>query len=156
MLGGCGIDGEVTYPITSLGGEVTIDGNTVEEGIVSFQSLDPKNGHFADTRIVRGRYIAEKVPLGKNLVVISAFKVAGLKIAGAGQPLPETGNLTPPQYLDVSSKTSRVDFKLTQVKAEPRPDPSGSEGPFKVSQEETEPRPDPSGISGDSPEKPSP
>src|SRR5438132_474601 len=66
--GGCGGD-DCPYPNTNVGGDVTINRIPVKEGFISFQSLDPNNGHFADARIVRGRYIAENVPLGKVLVV---------------------------------------------------------------------------------------
>jgi len=133
LLDGCGGKAEFTYPHTSLGGDVTIDGSPVEAGMISFLSLDRANGQEVTTRVVRGRYIAEKVPLGKVLVVISAFKETGRILDQDGRSSPELTTIIPPKYqpgfeLNILPGASRVDFRMSQEQTSPGPS-VGEPGP---------------------------
>jgi hypothetical protein len=119
---GCGWPSEPGYPNTNLGGTITIDGAPVTEGMVSFVSLDPHNGRTIVTPIVRGRYIAEKVPLGKVLATVVAIKMSASATArpprAGDPPTPEDGNLVPSKYrggfeLDVTPDSSEVNFTMT-------------------------------------------
>jgi hypothetical protein len=127
LVVGCVVqEKEFSYPHANVEGVVTLAGAPIDSGVISFLSLDPANGQSVKTPIVRGRYIAEKVPLGKVLVVISAFKKTGRMSTEGGQAFPETIDLIPPKYrngfeLDVKWDMPKVDFKLTPQGAEPGP-----------------------------------
>jgi len=126
LLDGCGRKAEFTYPHTNLGGEVTIDGSPIDVGMISFLSLNRANGQEVTTRVVRGRYIVEKVPLGKVLVVISAFEETGRMSDQDGRSSPELTDIIPPKYqsgfeLDVLPSTNRVDFRMKRERTDPGP-----------------------------------
>jgi hypothetical protein len=115
LVGGCAQKEEVAYPHTNLGGFVTVDNQPVEGGMISFCSQDTRNGQVVVTKVVRGRYIAEKVPLGKVLAVISGTRETGEKLR-PGAPS-EIANLVPEKYragfeLDVTEHSAQVDFKM--------------------------------------------
>jgi hypothetical protein len=146
---GCGGPAEPTYPCTNLGGHVTLDGARVVDGVVAFSSQDARLGRIVVTTIVRGRYIAEKVPLGKVLAVVSAYKlgVPGRSIEAEALALARADpaatsvtktNLVPQRYrygfeLDVGPRSSDVDFAMLTsgpaAAATTPPEPAAVAGP---------------------------
>jgi hypothetical protein len=103
--------------------------------------------------------VAEKVPLGKVLVVISAFQETGRMTGDRGQEFAETISLIPPKYqkgfeLDVKWNMSAVDFKLTPQGDEPVTEPAGSDAERRVP--ESEPPAVPSEVAGSGAERRAP
>jgi hypothetical protein len=122
LLVGCFRAYNPEYPNTNLGGTVTLDGTPIPSGIITFTSQDPTNGHVVVSPIIRGRYIAESVPLGKVLAVVNAYEETGRRSGGGGRGKgkgqPEIVNVIPQQYregfaLDVTPASARVDFPMT-------------------------------------------
>jgi hypothetical protein len=115
-LVGCSKREEPVYPNTNLGGYVTVDKAPLDGAMISFCSQDITNGQIVVTKVVRGRYIAEKVPLGKVLAVVSGLKDTGEKTRPGGPDV--VVNLVPERYragfeLNVTERSSRVDFPMT-------------------------------------------
>jgi hypothetical protein len=113
---GCAKTQEPEYPNTNLGGWVTVDKAPIDGAMISFCSQDVTNGQVIVTNIVRGRYIAEKVPLGRVLTVISGLKDTGEQTRPGGPQ--KIVNLVPEKYragfeLFVNENSSRVDFPMT-------------------------------------------
>lgn len=75
LLSGCGSSGRVT-------GEVTYEGKTIENGLISFLPADG-DGPSAGATIEKGRYTALKVPPGQKIVRIEAFAVQADKKTSA-------------------------------------------------------------------------
>jgi hypothetical protein len=117
LLGGCvAKEKPIEYPHTNLGGFVTVDDNAIDDAMISFCSKDPQLGQVIVTNVVRGRYIAEKVPLGPVVVVVSGVKDTGRKVRPGGPE--EIVGIIPDKYragfeLDVKENSSRVDFRMT-------------------------------------------
>ncbi len=116
LLCGCGgkPPGPEKFTVT---GAVTLDGQPVADGNISFDSADGKSGAGA---IKNGRYTAE-VPAGKKTVRIHAPKATGQK-GQYGEDVVE--ELIPRQY-NADSKESievksagenKFDFKLVSAK----------------------------------------
>jgi len=132
LLVGCFPSSNPEFPCTNLGGTVTLDGAPIAEGSITF--LGP-HGPGITTPIVRGRYIVDKVPLGRVLAVLSAFKVTGRRtLTQDGASVPEMINLIPSRYqdgfiLEVTPRTSRVDFPLSHEEAQPVPAPAEERAP---------------------------
>src|SRR4051794_23755912 len=123
-LGGCQTkEKEREYPNTNLGGFVTVDDAPIDDAMISFTSKDIRLGQVIVTRVTRGRYIAEKVPLGPVVVVISGMKPTGRRTRPGGPE--EVVDMIPPRYragfeLDVKEDTSQVDFKMTPETEPPK------------------------------------
>jgi hypothetical protein len=110
VLGGCR-EYKPLYPNTNLGGFVFLDGIPVPDGMIAFVSEDPKLGHRVVTPIVRGRYIADEVPLGSVRVYFSSLA------KGGEDPKSPRGDCIPAHYdkgieLTVGRGMSEVNFPL--------------------------------------------
>src|SRR4051794_23197678 len=122
-LGGCQTkEKEREYPNTNLGGFVTVDDAPIDDAMISFTSKDIRLGQVIVTRVTRGRYIAEKVPLGPVVVVISGMKPTGRRTRPGGPE--EVVDMIPARYragfeLEVKEKTSEVNFRMTAEEAPP-------------------------------------
>jgi hypothetical protein len=104
------------YPYTNLGGFVTLDNAPINGAMISFCSKDIGNGQVVVTNVIRGRYIAEKVPLGRVLAVISGTMVTGRKTRPGGPE--ESVALVPEKYragfeLEVKEDSAQVDFRMS-------------------------------------------
>jgi hypothetical protein len=106
MMGGCGSSnrGAVT-------GKVTVNGELLKEGQLSFVPVDPSLGPSAGATIINGEYKIDgaKGPLaGEYLVQINAFRKTGKKIwdgmgdeqapAGKKNFVEEVEAFIPPKY----------------------------------------------------------
>ena len=69
---GCG--GGISRPTGTVSGTVTFDGLPLEEGVISFTSLE--GGPVTGGKITNGKYIANNVTVGKNTVEIKATTAA--------------------------------------------------------------------------------
>jgi len=131
-LGGCQAkEKEREYPNTNLGGFVTVDGAPIDDAMISFTSKDIRLGKVVVTRVTRGRYIAEKVPLGPVVVVISGMKPTGRRTRPGGPE--EVVDMIPPRYragfeLDVKEVMPQQDFKMY---TETEPPKDGIETPAR-------------------------
>lgn len=116
LVGGCG---RPTGETARVDGSVSIEGQPVEKGIISFSPRESGTVRPATAEIVDGRYQASNVPLGPVLVQIHATKETGKMLTdrAEGGQYPETINLVPAKYdagieVTISGDESH-DFNLT-------------------------------------------
>lgn len=114
-LWGCGGPG---YPSVRLEGAVTVDGQPVEAGTISFTPLQPGRGAGVSATIAAGRYAAGNVPQGKVRVDFQATKETGRTVEQFGKPYPETVNVIPERCaagmeIEVGTGDAKRDFNLT-------------------------------------------
>jgi hypothetical protein len=116
---GCGSGGP-TKPTGHLEGAVTLDGQPIIRGTISFFPQQKGQAQPSKAQIVDGHYKAEGVPLGKVLVRISATKETGKEIAipHSNEKYAETVSIIPPKYrsgisLQISADTKTHDFQLS-------------------------------------------
>jgi hypothetical protein len=115
VLLGCGGAG---YESIDLHGVVTIDGEPVPKGQVTFAPAN--NGPVVGAEIVQGKYECNNVPLGKCRASFVA-QAAEMKTI----PIPATGgtgevpiNILPPKYAagiekEITPEASELNFELT-------------------------------------------
>ena len=101
----------------TLSGSVTIDGQPVENGSLTFIQ-EGGVGQTAGAIITAGKYTASEVPVGKLRVTFQATRKTGKMLPGYSEPIPETVNIIPPKYRDgqsieVKSSQSQLDFTLS-------------------------------------------
>lgn len=117
LLAGCGGGG----PGATVEGSVTLDGQPLQEGAISFVPADGKTASAGGT-ITDGKY-SVAVPPGPKRVEITASKVVGQRPAYAGDPnspmIDITKSIVPPRYnsqseltLEVQSGDNQKDFAL--------------------------------------------
>jgi hypothetical protein len=94
-VSGCGAS---AYPVSTVEGTVAVDGVPIESGTVSFSPLESNTGQAISAEINAGMYRSEKVPRGKSLVIISAFKDIGEKHVEFGITYPKLKNMIPEKY----------------------------------------------------------
>ena len=114
VIAGCSGRG---YPTTKLEGRVTVAGQPVEQGVITFTPLASNSGAGASAPISSGQYVVESVPLGMVRVHFTAFKKTGRTLLVFGQPTPETVGVIPEKYragieIEVTDAGVRKDFDL--------------------------------------------
>jgi hypothetical protein len=92
---GCGGS---AFPVSTVEGTVAVDGQPIEAGTVTFTPLASNTGEAVSAEIRDGKYHSDKVPRGKSLVIISAFKDIGEKHVEFGITYPKLKNLVPEKY----------------------------------------------------------
>jgi hypothetical protein len=92
---GCGGS---AFPVSTVEGTVAVDGQPIEAGTVTFTPLASNTGQAISAEIRDGKYRSDKVPRGKSLVIISAFKDIGEKHVEFGITYPKLKNLVPEKY----------------------------------------------------------
>ncbi len=112
LFAGCGD----SAALSTVEGNVTVDGKPVPKGTVSFSPLNGGQAVTAD--IVDGKYLAQKVTRGPNRAHLNAFYLTGGKFVEFGIEYPEEKNLIPNKYLagiDVEVKDASMvhNFDLT-------------------------------------------
>lgn len=125
LLSGCGEKGP-DYPAVNLEGMVTIRGEPVKKGRITFTPQEAGRGAGTGGDIVDGKYKAEHVPVGKVLVQFQATKETGKTVKAAGVDMPESLNIVPPEnrggvHADVAAGDTKKDFALPMLAA-----PAGS------------------------------
>jgi hypothetical protein len=113
---GCGAD-KPTFPAARLEGNVTVDGKPITEGNLQFVPRDVGQAPVTGAAIVDGRYLAERVPLGKLRVVINATKETGKMVTEYSTPRPQVINLIPEKYrsgipIEVTADNANLNFDL--------------------------------------------
>lgn len=112
---GCG---QSAAPTATVQGSVSVDGEAIQEGMISFSPLEADVGTGASAEIRNGQYQAQGVPLGSLLVRFQAIKETGKTIKDEVEgDVRETVDLIPPKYregipLTVSESTESHDFEL--------------------------------------------
>ena len=114
VAAGCGGS---AYPVSTLDGTVAVDGVPIESGTLSFSPLESNTGQAISAEIKAGKYRSAKVPRGKSLVMISAFKDIGEKHVEFGITYPKLKNMIPDKYaagieLNVDAPRLTHDFDL--------------------------------------------
>lgn len=105
------------FPTARVEGSVTLDGQPLEQGVISFVSQEPGGGPNASATITGGRYVAHGVPRGRVLASLHATKNTGRVVFVAGMSQSEIVNVIPENYrngvgIGVSSPQVRQDFDL--------------------------------------------
>jgi hypothetical protein len=106
------------YPAARLEGAVSVDGRPVGEGQILFMPTQEGQGPGVVANIHEGRYVAERVPLGKVHVRFIATKATGrTSDSGYGNGVPERVNVIPQAYragltLEVSGDKAAEDFTM--------------------------------------------
>ncbi|MBU4273144.1 MAG: hypothetical protein KKE86_09135 [Planctomycetes bacterium] len=111
---GCGRGGP---PTTHLEGRITVDGQPIKEGNLSFVALEPNRGRGSTANIAEGRYSAREVPLGRVLVYFNATKATGRTVIVSNTPVPEILSVIPEKYnagmeIEVIEGRFQQDFHL--------------------------------------------
>jgi hypothetical protein len=111
---GCGGWG---MPTTHLEGRITLDGQPVKEGNVSFIPLQANHGRGTTAIISEGRYSARDVPLGKVRVHFNATKATGRTVIVSDTSMPEIIDVIPEKYrvgmeIEVAAGQVQRDFEL--------------------------------------------
>ena len=119
---GCG---RPTYPTANLAGEVTIDGQPVPKGGLTFTPLRGGAGTGAYAAVESGRYHAERVPKGPVRVFVLAGRQTGKTVEASGMAVPEVVNLVPAHYaagidIEVVDDNANLRFDLSSRAPERR------------------------------------
>jgi hypothetical protein len=114
LMAGCSGD---AFPTAPLKGTVTVDGQPVERGNISFAPLAANMGPDVSVPITAGRYEAQ-VPQGKVRVFLQGTRETGKMIEMFGKQEPEVVSVIPRKYspgieLDTSKLSGEHNFELT-------------------------------------------
>ena len=114
VLGGCG----TKYPSTILKGKVSVDGEIVTEGSITFAPTE--SGFGSGVRVFiepDGTYTAKDIPVGKVRVTIISDKKTGKKTKGMfGEEVDEVASIIPASkkegvYIDIVAGQTVCDFE---------------------------------------------
>lgn len=116
LLGGCGGDG---YEHAAVHGTVSIDGQPVPKGSITFTPTEQGQGPGVGAEIVDGKYRCEKVALGKVRVtfIAQAAEVTTVRdmVSGTDREVPK--NILPPGFTgldyEVQPGEQEKNFELT-------------------------------------------
>jgi hypothetical protein len=121
IAGGLGC-GRWEATTTHLEGRITVDGQTVKEGNVSFIPLEANHGRGTTAVISEGHYSARDVPLGKVRVHFNATRATGRTVIVSDTRMPEIVDVIPDKYrsgveIEVAAGQVRLDFDLDSHEA---------------------------------------
>lgn len=117
MVTGCGERN--AFPTTSISGVVTLDGELINHGIITFVPADSGHGSGGSGPIIDGAYQLKEVPTGTVGFTFSASQETGKLIDGpGGQKEPERINPVPSRYrtegvIEEIGDGGQRDFELT-------------------------------------------
>ena len=124
IVTGCG---RPTYPTASLAGEVTIDGQPLLKGGLTFTPLRGGAGRGVYTAVESGRYRADGVPKGPVRVSVSltqagkTFETSRKTVPNGARPDPSHyADLTPPD-IDIEVTKDDANFRLELSRDQPKP-----------------------------------
>ena len=108
------------YPTAVVEGEVTVDGNPIPQGTMTFTPLEIA-GTAVTAQINNGRYKADDVPAGAVRVSFNCTRETGRMITDqeSGETFPEVVHLVPPRFvsqgveISVAEEKDEHDFRLT-------------------------------------------
>jgi hypothetical protein len=105
------------YPTARVEGQVTVNGQPVEQGNITFTPLQADRGPGATATIESGRYVVQDVPQGKVRVDFYAVKPTGRTAVYLGKTHPINVNIIPEEYaggleFEVDGKEVHKDFSL--------------------------------------------
>lgn len=116
-MAGCSFD--PGYPSTTISGIVTVDGQPVPKGYITFSPAIQGQGPVVGSKISEGKYLCEQVPLGKHQVtfVAQAKEMKAMTEVATGQQHEVPKNLLPPKYrsgveTEVTADSKVLDFPL--------------------------------------------
>jgi hypothetical protein len=130
--------------VTTVTGEVTLDGTPVENGTITFEPAD-KNGPTFGGPIVKGKYEATGEP-GKKNVFVKGFLLTGKRVSvnqpgskpflvDEMRPFPPQGMDHEPKVVELTSGENSFSVQLTtpegadKVEAVPSREPQIGAGP---------------------------
>jgi hypothetical protein len=118
LSGGCGSSGgaAANYESARLEGEVTLDGKPLEEGTIQFVPQDQKAPPVQAT-ILKGRYVAPKVGLGKAIALLTVEPPARPAVVDSSYTPPPVTTI-PERYkkglpVEVKGDKSDQDFAMS-------------------------------------------
>jgi len=116
VISGCSGPGG---PMATVQGAVSVDGEPVERGLISFTPMQSDAGKAVTAEILSGRYQSSAVPMGRVLVQIHATKETGKMLTdpSEGGEYAETVDIVPEKYktgieITVSEREESHDFDL--------------------------------------------
>ena len=101
---GCGPSGPVTYTAT---GQVTFEGQPVQEGEIIFRAADGASGSW-EGKIVGGSYSLQTTEGSKRVEITARRKVEGAPAAESGEPALSFESYIPEKYNEKSELTANV------------------------------------------------
>jgi hypothetical protein len=115
----CGCSRGPGYPSATVSGTVTIDGQPVPKGQITFSPAAHGQGPVIGSKIAQGKYRCERVPLGQHRVTFAAQAEAMSTIidVSTGQKHEVPKDILPPRYLsgldaEVKAGKTLLDFPL--------------------------------------------
>jgi hypothetical protein len=113
---GCGTSGP-DYPVAKLAGSITLDGEPIPNGQISFVGRGSQQALPMTAQIVDGKYQADAVPMGPVCVTISAVQLTGRMIQEYSGANAESINIIPEKYrsgieIEVAGDNLQQDFPL--------------------------------------------
>jgi hypothetical protein len=120
IVGVFGCRSGVDYPTAVVEGEVTVDGQPLPRGTMTFTPLEIA-GTAVSAEINNGRFTAVDVPAGRVRVSFNATRETGRMITDqeTGETFPEVVHLVAPRYVSqgvevsVAEGRDEHDFRLT-------------------------------------------
>jgi hypothetical protein len=114
VIAGCGGRG---YPTAQIQGRVTVGGQPVARGSITFTPLQPGRGPGTSASVESGRYTVENAPQGRVRVDFQALKDTGRTETQFGKTYPVMVNLIPDKYragleIEVAGDSKTQDFSL--------------------------------------------
>lgn len=133
LASGCGEAESSNYKSARLEGEVTVDGQPIDEGTIQFIPANTEDGPITQAAILKGRYVANKVPLGRVTAVLRATPPPPPAQVTSDYYPPETAVGIPERYssgfpIDVKEDKADQDFPMTSkgsAPAAPKARPGG-------------------------------
>lgn len=101
VVTGCGGSSEA-----NVSGEVKVDGQPLQDGLIRFEPADGKPGG-TDAPIKAGKYTA-KVPVGEMKVI-----VRGNKVVGKYRPMPESPEIEKVEELVAEKYNNKTELRYT-------------------------------------------
>ena len=118
VMSGCG-HGGANHPSAKIEGAVTVSGKPLADGLIMFMPQQAGHAVGVKAAIKDGCYVADKVPLGKVLVLFNAVQETGRMIESklTEKPQPERIDIIPAKYrsgvpLDVTTDKNDQNFDL--------------------------------------------
>jgi hypothetical protein len=121
LLGGCG--SKPTIPGAHLAGTVTVDGQPLQKGAITFTPYGNARGRATGAHIVDGRYDCPYVPLGEMVMQVNATRPtgSGKMVEAMGQKAAESEDIFFVKEdvaikIQVRKDKLDMDFKLRSTK----------------------------------------
>ena len=122
IVGLLGCSDKPSYPGAHLAGAVTIDGQPIKEGSITFAPTGSTRGPSVGAKINAGRYDCPHVPIGELRMQIHASRPTGKMIEVMGTTTAEVEDLVPKKdrdgiKIEITGDNLNQDFGLSSSTA---------------------------------------